>query len=344
MQTARQNGPRSRAEHVGPHHIEGGAIQTHLGVKGAAAPAEMVHVDREMVLEILAHAGQAHPRRDAHRAQMVGLANSRQHQELRRVEHTAREQHLARDRDSMEAAVLGVFDADRARPLEDDPGRERVRLDPEVGPPHGRPQKGDRSAAAAAVPDGPLRAAEALLVLAVVVLGQGPVRVPRRVEPAVEQGVAISRIDDRERAVAAAPGVLALFPALAALEVGQDVGIRPAVAAVLRPSVVVAAVAAHVGHHVDRGASAEHLAAHRFDAAVVQPELGLGVVAPVEHAMLPDLAEPDRDVDEGMGIAPAGFEQQHLDRRVGGETIGEDAAGRARPNDDVVVALAPGHR
>jgi len=207
----------------------------------------------------------------------------------------------------MEAAVLGVLDADRSRPLEEDPGRERARLDRKIGPPHGRTQKGDRGAAATAVSDRPLPAAEALLLLAVVVLGERPVRFPRRVEPAVEERVAIAGIDDRERAVAATPGVRALLPALATLEVGQDVGVRPAGAAVLRPAVVVATVASDVGHHVDRRASAEHLAAHGLDPAVVQLGLGLGVIAPVEHPMLPDLAEPDRDVDEGMDVSPAGF-------------------------------------
>src|SRR5467141_94626 len=110
---------------------------------------------------------------------------------------------------------------------------------------------------------------------------------------------------------AATPGVLALLPAFAMLEVGEDFRVRPATAAVLRPPVVVAAVTAHVGHHVDRGAPAEHLPAHRLDPAIVQPGFGFRVVAPVEHPVLPDLAEPDRDVDQGMPTAPAGLKKQH---------------------------------
>src|SRR5262249_59026845 len=112
-------------------------------------------------------------------------------------------------------------------------------------------------------------AAEAFLLPAVVVLGERPVRLASRVEPAVEQRIAIARVDDRERALTAAPGVLALFPALAALEVRQDVRVRPARAPVPRPAIVVAAVTAHVGHHVARRAAAEHLAAHRLAPAVV---------------------------------------------------------------------------
>src|SRR2546422_11646966 len=166
----------------------------------------------------------------------------------------------------------------------------RSRLDREVGPPHGWTQKGHGGAAAPAVPDRPLTAPEAFLVLAVVILGVGPVCLSRRVEPGVEQRILIARVDHGERPVAATPGVLALFPAFTALEVGEDLGIRPAAAALLRPPVVVAAMAAHVGHHVDRGAPAEHLPAHRLDPAIVQPGLGCRVVAPVEQPVLPDLA------------------------------------------------------
>src|SRR5262249_38267940 len=161
------------------------------------------------------------------------------------------EQHLALGRRAQDAPPARVLDADRARSLEHDARRERVRLDREIGPAHRRTQEGDRGAAAPTVADGPLPATEAFLLLAVVVLGERPVRLAGRVEPAVEQRIAIARIDDRERTVAAAPGVLALLPALAALEVRQDVGVRPAGAAVLRPAIVIAAVTAHVGHHVD---------------------------------------------------------------------------------------------
>src|SRR5262249_54796908 len=181
------------------------------------------------------------------------------------------------------------------------------------------------------------------LFLTVVVLGEWPVRLARGIEPAVEQGIAVAGTDDGERAVSAAPGVLAFLPALAALEVGEHLGVRPAAAAVLRPPIVVAAVTAHVGHDVDRRAAAEHLAAHRLDPAVVEPGLGLRVVAPVEHPVLPDLAEPDRHVDQGMRIAPTGFQHQHANRWGGGEPVREHAARRAGADDDVVVFVPLGH-
>ena len=67
--------------------------------------------------------------------------------------------------------------------------------------------------------------------------------------------------------------------------------------------------------------------------------LGLGVIAPVEHAALVHAAEPQRDVNVGMAVAPARFEQQHARAAVLAEPVGQDAAGRAGADDDVVVAL-----
>src|SRR5207247_9560598 len=120
-------------------------------------------------------------------------------------------------------------------------------------------------------------------------LCDSPVPSARGCKPSVKQRIDIAGADDGERARAAPPGVLALLPALAAFEVGEDLGVRPAAAAVLRPPIVVTVVAAYVGHDVDRRAAAEHLAAHRLDPAVVQSGLGLRVVAPVEHPVFPDL-------------------------------------------------------
>src|SRR5262249_20228072 len=162
-----------------------------------------------------------HPRRDAHLAEMIGRADSREHQELRRVEHPAGQQHLANRARLLEPATARVLDADRARSIEQDACRERARLDREIGPSHRRPQERGGGAAAPAVLDGPLGETEALLFLTVVVLGEWPVRLARGIEPAVEQGIAVAGTDDGERAVSAAPGVLAFLPALAALEVGE---------------------------------------------------------------------------------------------------------------------------
>ena len=74
--------------------------------------------------------------------------------------------------------------------------------------------------------------------------------------------------------------------------------------------------------------------------AAVQVRLGLGVIAPVEHVVFVHLAHAERDVDERIAIAAAGFEQQHASRRRP-RSAGSPARSRpSRADDDVVVAFA----
>src|SRR5213078_828989 len=105
-----------------------GAIEAHLGVERTTAPTRMVDGDGEMVLKIPADARPMHVRRDADLTQMIRLADTRQHEQLRGVEHAAGEQHLACDRGLTELTGPGVLDTRRAVSLENHPGRERVRL------------------------------------------------------------------------------------------------------------------------------------------------------------------------------------------------------------------------
>src|SRR5262249_14249295 len=105
-----------------------------------------------------------------------------------------------------------------------------------------------------------------------------------------------------------------------------------------RPAVVVAAVAAGIGHDVDRGGAAQHLAAHRLDRAAIEIGLGLGLIAPVEHQAVVHAAHAERDRDKGVAIGRAGFQHQDARSTVLAEPIGEHAAGGACSDDDVVVA------
>src|SRR5207249_8285680 len=127
-----------------------------------------------------------------------------------------------------------------------------------------------------AVADGVLAAAEAFVVLAVIIVAYGKARGFGGVEPGVVERIAGLREFGADRARSAAPTILAVLPGLAAPEVGQQLGIGPTARALLRPAIVVAAMAAGIGHHVDRRRSAQHLAAHGLDAAAVHAGLGLG--------------------------------------------------------------------
>src|SRR5262249_11891754 len=147
-------------------------------------------------------------------------------------------------------------------------------------------------------------------------------------------------VRDGERPARGVEGVVAARLILRALEVGQDVLIGPALIAELAPMVVILGLAANVDEAVDAARAAEHLAARPEDLAVLELGLGLGLVAPVDALVGDRLAVADRDVDPRMRaiIAPR-LEHDDGAGRIGREPIGENAAGGAGADDDVICVF-----
>src|SRR5438132_12173535 len=52
--------------------------------------------------------------------------------------------------------------------------------------------------------------------------------------------------------------------------------------------------------------------------------------------MVEQFHEPDRDMDQRVPVAPAGLDQHHANPRVLGQAVGEDAAGRAGADNNVI--------
>ena len=101
--------------------------------------------------------------------------------------------------------------------------------------------------------------------------------------------------------------------------------------------VVVGRLAAHVDHGVDRRRAADHLAARIGEAAAVEARLRLGLEHPVRARIADREQIADRNVEPDPVVAAAGFQQQHALAGIGGQPVGQHAAGRARADDDVVV-------
>ncbi len=281
---------------------------------------------------------------DAHLGEMRRRADARQHQELRRVEGTAREDDVTTGLDACRDAIRsGELDAGGTRAPHQHAGGMGTGLDRQIGAPAHRPEIGACRRRAIAVADGVLTAPEAFLPRAVVVVGHRQARCRGSLEPGVVERITGPCEFGADRPRAAAPAILAAVPGFAAFEVRQHIGVGPAARTLLRPAVVVAAMAAGIGHHVDRRRSAQHLAAHRLDPAPVHVRLGLGAVAPVEHAVFVHLAHAERDVDERIEVAPARLDEQHARRSILAQPVGQHAARRASADDDVVVALSHLH-
>lgn len=183
---------------------------------------------------------------------------------------------------------------------------------------------------------------EALLAVAVDVVGQGVPGLLDGLEEGAEQrrrgGPALQDQGSR----AAAPGVGACQAGLHALEVREAVRVVPLLeAGVAGPALVVERVAALEDHAVDGRRAAEHLAAGVEDPSSTHVRLGLGLVAPVVEAAADGEGQRGGHVDERVELGVGAPCLEHQDARPGirAQTVGEGGPGGPAADDHVVVAL-----
>ena len=178
VQPARHHGAGSGAEEVGADHAARHAVETHLAVERAGALRAKHDQHGEMILQVLADR-QVDDGLDTVLAQMRGRTDAGEHQQLRRVEGAAGDDHLARRPSTRRPCRRSL------RPYSTPVARvpcisTRVACAPVSTVRFSRLraglQIGARSRRPAAVADGVLAAAEAFLLLAVVVVGAGSPR------------------------------------------------------------------------------------------------------------------------------------------------------------------------
>src|SRR5207245_6282530 len=148
------------------------------------------------------------------------------------------------------------------------------------------------------------------------------------------------RLRGEQRPVLAAHVAAVALPALGLAEIGQAIIPRPAAIAELGPVVVILGLAADVYEAVDRGGAADHAAAGVDDRAAVGAGVRLGAELPRQGIVVEHLEEPGRDVDQRVPVAPTRLDQQYL-RTDLSQPVGQHAAGRARPDDDVIRLHIP---
>ena len=244
-----------------------------------------------MVAQVLADARQLVLDLDAQRFQQRHRADARDLQQLRRVHGAAAQDHLlarAYFHRRAIAAALVVAHADGALAFEHDRGGMGVGVHREVGALHRRMQVAAGGAAAEPILHDALDVADAGLLDAVVVAVAWDALLHRTLDEGLADRVAPLEVGDRQVALAAAERVVGLAHApLGAPEVGQHVGIAPAVVAALGPAVEVQPLAAIVDVAVDRAGAAQRLAARGGDAPAAGPLAGLGRVEPVHPRIHP---------------------------------------------------------
>ncbi len=260
-----------------------------------------------------------------------------QHQQLRRVDGAAAEDHLPPRRHRPLGALVAERNAGRALALQQDARAQRVGDDLQVGAAHRRAQERGGGRTPPPVARGHLVVADALLLGAVEVVGPRQAAGASRLDVGLAQRVALADVADRERPGAPVQGLVARPDApLGAAEIGQHVVPRPSGVAELAPVVIVLGLAADIEQAVDGGGAAEHAPARPEHAPPMKLRLRLGLVAPVHPLVGDGLAVAERDVDPHVAVRPAGLQQHHAGGRVLRQPCGDDAAGRAGADDDVV--------
>ena len=318
--------------------------RVHRAVERDGLFAGVLHIGFQVVLQVLTYAAQRGHHADAQPAQGIGVANAGELQQLRRVDGTAAQNHLAAGLD-----VVGAVAVDHLHPR--GLGRAGVGRKAhtrhqcagahlQVGAREGRAQVGHGGAPAAALVHRHVHGAQAFLAVAVHVFGARITGLLAGFNEGVVERVFAGAGGHMQGPTVAPVVVPALGPCFGLAEVGQAVGIRPVLqSGVRRPALVVHGVAADVDHAVDRGRAAQHPPARAVHGAVVHEGLGLGVVVPVVLVVGQRVGKGRWHVDEDAFVAGAGFEQQHRHLGVLGQAVGQHTAGRTGAHDDVVKSF-----
>ena len=315
---ARKHAHMPRADRQRPVAMQQPAPQRGQPARGAAhlvvereRTRALVHAAALVViLEILADTRAFAKHLDAVLTQQRAGADTRELQQLRRVDRATTEDHLARRARLEHTTVASIGDTHRAAALEQHAHDVCPAHHPQVGARPRRFQVGARGAAAPALPGGELVVADTLLGGTVEVLVAGQAGLLGGGDVGLAQLVAMT-VGNAERAVRAVPLVGAALLTLGTPEVRQDVVVAPALVAELSPMVEILALAADVDQAVDRAASAEHLAAWPADAARVAAGHRLALVAPADARIEDAAVVAGRHMQPRAAVGRPGLEQQH---------------------------------
>ena len=309
------------------HRLLAGVLQVHL----------------QVVLQVLADAGQVEHQRHVQVAQQRRRADAGTLQDLRRGDGPGAQQHLAAGAGLFRLAGIAaqVGHAAGAQAVEQDALGEGVGADGQVRPLASLVQVAARGAGAPAVGrHGAVHRPEAFLAVAVEVVGARVAGLLAGFDHGMEQRVVAGLgCAHRHRAAVAVVVVGADVAGFRLAEVGQAVEVAPVFQAGLPgPVIEVQGVAADVAHAVDQRGTAQALAASAFHAAVVHVRLRVGLVGPVVAPALQRVGEGGGHLGAEVQamVRAAGFQQQHADLGVLGQARGQHVTGRTGADDDVV--------
>ena len=293
-----------------------------------------------MILQVLADLRKVDFRVDAQRGELLGGADARHHQQLRRADRAGAEDDLFVGMRTAHGAMLLVLDLRAPSVLQHQAPGERLGRDREVGPVDRRAQIRRSRALALAGEDQRVRDPHTERGLGIEI-GHSRVAGPRRpLDEAARDRVGCGDLSRMQRAAAAAIPRVSVGDVFGSLEVRKDGLIVPAGSAAHGPTVEIRRMATDVHHVVDRSRPTEHLAPCR---GIGPTEAGLhrrleGPVGVAAEQSRP----PFRRLDVRAPFVSAGFDEQHGDVRVLAEPGRHDTTRGPPAHDDVVKAFHDG--
>ena len=290
-----------------------------------------------MVLQVSPHIRAIQNRLDTQALEVIRRPDPRKHQKLGRVDDTPGQDHLpVRERRGLMAS-LNIMHPNSPLSLKHDLPGQRAGFDRQIRARKSRSKIRGRRAPAPRIADRKLVAPETFL------FGSVEIRVGRIAgldtgsHKRIEQIVVMACIADNQRSIAPMERISPAGIAFGAFEIGQHIRKGPARHTLLTPEVVIARMAADINHAVQRGRAPQRLAPGPEDSTIIQIGLGFGLVFPVVFRFRDDFRVADRNMDQGMGVARAGFQQQDSDGGISAQTVRQNTARTSRANDDKIV-------
>ena len=309
-------------------------IAEKIGVVRAVAEGEV-----GVVLQVPADAGQMMRDGNAGLLQFVAVADARPQEDRRRSERAGGHDHLAPRAQGLFFLADTHHRAGRPAVLDRHAVDRRAGEKREIAAVHIGMDEGAGGAAALAVDLRHLIDAAAFLLRAVEILDDRQLRLARRIEEDLLEGIFGARRRDIQRAALAVEGVGDRLVVLGFPEVGQHVVIGPAGISERGPMVVVGAVAADIDHRIDGGRAAERLAARLVADTAAEARLGHRIVGPVVDLRRNHRSACERRADHPATPVIAGLDKRDRDVRVLAQPARDDATGGAAAQHNKIEVL-----
>ena len=260
-------------------------------------------------------------------------------QKLRRIDRTARKDHIApRANGHRRAPFLRIANADRALAIKDNRFRQCALDQLQIGPRQGGAEIGIGRAPTPATTHHLLIEKRAFLIAGIVI---GRARQAERLigrDIGFREFMRVALIFDGKGAVIATHGGIAtaIAAGLGALEIGQHIIPGPAAAAKLRPHIVIGGLAAHIKMAIDGTRPTQNLAAWERDFAIINVGTGRGFITPIQLRIIDGLVEAGGDFDENVIVLAARFQNGDAILARSGQPISEHATGGTGANNHIV--------